>query len=73
MITLTFNTTQKKVILRDGLYLDSPTIDIVENVMTVQPDEKGFYTILVDVPEVGRVPYLRVPISNTLMRIVSDK
>jgi len=41
--------------------------------MTVKPDEKGFYTILVDVPEVGRVPYLRVPISNTLMRIVSDK
>jgi len=73
MITLTFNTAQKKVILRDGVKIDSMVIEMIDNAMTVQPDEKGFYTILIDVPEVGRIPYLRVPINNTLMRIVNEK
>ena len=71
MITLTFNTTQKKVILRDGIRDGSPVFETIDNVPTVQPDSLGFYTVMIDVPEKGRVPFMRLPISNTLMRIVS--
>lgn len=70
MITITFNTTLKNVILRES-YNSSGYLEMIENVPTVQPDEKGFYTVMVDIPEVGRVPYLRLPIQNTIMRIVS--
>jgi len=70
MITLTFNTTLKRVFIK----LDSNSPDfykVINNVPTVQPDEKGFYTVMVDVPEKGRVPYMRIPIQNTIMDIVS--
>lgn len=71
MITLTFNTTLKNVFIRDGVRDGSPVLETIENVPTVQPDSMGFYTIMVDIPEKGRVPYMRLPISNTIMRIVS--
>ena len=70
MITLTFNRTLKNVTLKEG-YNSTNVLELIDNVPTVQPDDKGFYTVMVDVPEVGRVPYLRLPIQNTIMRIVS--
>ena len=70
MITLTFNTTLKNVTLKEG-YNSTSFLEVIDNVPTVQPDDKGFYTVMVDIPEVGRVPYLRLPIQSTIMRIVS--
>ena len=70
MMTITFNTTLKRVTLKEDFNSTNP-FKVINNVPTVQPDDKGFYTVMVDIPEVGRVPYLRLPIHNTIMRIVS--
>jgi len=48
-----------------------------ENVPTVQPSPEGYYLVLQDVPHSNgestvRVPVLRLPIANTIMRIVGQ-
>ena len=43
MLTLIFNTTEKKATLMSGLNEDSKTIEVYEKVYTVQPSPEGFY------------------------------
>ena len=69
MLTLIFNTTEKKATLMSGLNEDSKTIEVYEKVYTVQPSPEGFYVVLQE-NESGRAPVLRLPIAATIMKIV---
>ena len=75
MIVATFNTKLKNLSLRSDLSSNAVTYEVYENVPTVQPSPEGYYLVLQDVPHVNgestvRVPVLRLPIANTIMRIV---
>jgi len=74
MIVVTFNTKLKNL----AIYSDLETttrMAFYENVPTVQSSPEGYYLVLQDVPHSNgestvRVPVLRLPIANTIMRIV---
>ena len=63
MIKLTFNTTEKTVIVR----FDDFQSENYSNVSTVQIRE-GYYEVMIKSDEKSK-PVLRVPISNTIMFI----
>ena len=75
MIVVTFNTQLKNL----AIYPDLTTtvkLAFYENVPTVQSSPEGYYLVLQDVPHSNgestvRVPVLRLPIANTIMRIVN--
>jgi len=75
MIIVTFNTKLKNL----AVYPDLTTtvkLAFYENVPTVQSSPEGYYLVLQDVPHSNgestvRVPVLRLPIANTIMRIVN--
>jgi hypothetical protein len=75
MIVVTFNTKLKNLAIYPDL---TTTVKLVfyENVPTVQSSPEGYYLVLQDVPHSNgestvRVPVLRLPIANTIMRIVN--
>jgi hypothetical protein len=63
MIKLTFNTTEKEVMVR----FDDFQSENYSNVSTVQIRE-GYYEVMIKSDEKSK-PVLRVPISNTIMFI----
>lgn len=63
MIKLTFNTTEKEVMVR----FDDFQSENYSNVSTVQIRE-GYYEVMTKTDEKSK-PVLRVPISNTIMFI----
>jgi hypothetical protein len=69
MHTLVFNTTEKTVKVLDGPVGDSKIISNFESVPTVKVDDRGYYEVLQELPEVGRLPVARLPIANTVMFI----
>lgn len=69
MYTLVFNTTEKTVKVLDGPVGNSKIISNFVSVPTVKVDDKGYYEVLQELPEVGRLPVARLPIANTVMFI----
>lgn len=69
MLTLIFNTTEKKATLRSSLNDTLTPIEVYEKISTVQPSPEGFYVLLQD-SDNGRIPVLRLPIAATIMKIV---
>lgn len=67
MITLIFNTTEKFIVLKDT---EGYNQEEIKQVPTVKV-ESGYYEVMQTQTDTGKaIPVLRVPIQNTIMRIV---
>ena len=67
MQTLIFNSTTKSVQLLSGSRGDSKVLETFDNVPTVKIETE--YYEVIQTTDTGKVPVLRVPISNTNMLI----
>ncbi len=68
MNKLVFNTTEKNVILYDGLE-ERQRILTIENTPTVKVCPEGFYEVMVKHSSGVNIPYLRIPINSVIMFI----
>ena len=69
MQTLVFNSTEKYVTLYGGWPAETGYIEQIYNVPTVKTAE-GYYEVIQKDADEKNYPVLRVPISNTIMKII---